>query len=350
MNQKQIPYRIALVGVGKAQKDTPKDGCKIGYIHAEMLAKQTRGNLAAGVDISDENLRVWSEKFGISKGYTDYAEMLRDLKPDVVALATYVGLHYPMIESAARAGVKGIFCEKPFLNSPAEIGKLRALIEETGVKIVVNHMRRYQPIFIHAKALIDAGRIGKPEMMSAGVAGWDLSEWGAHWLDIFRFLNSDCPVKWAFGQTRTRDLRAFGHQMEEHGMGYFRFENECNAILDGGNAIGSYCMQIQGSEGTIRLLNEGKGILQTKDGFEEFTLPSYGSDVWLGVWNALFDWMEGGPEPDLGASNQLLTSELNLALYVSALTGDRVDFPLTSDLDVWPVDAIVRKNQAGSLK
>jgi predicted dehydrogenase len=214
------------------------------------------------------------------------------------------------------------------------------------VKIVVNHMRRYQPIFIHAKALIDAGRIGKPELMSAGIAGWDLSEWGAHWLDIFRFLNSDCPVQWAFGQTRTRDLRSFGHQMEEHGMGYFHFENGCKALLDGGSAIGSYCMQINGSEGTIRLVSEGNGILQTKDGFEEFTLPSYGPDVWLGVWNALFDWMEGGPEPDLGASNQLLTSELNLALYISALTGDRVDFPLTSDLDVWPVDAIVRKNQA----
>jgi predicted dehydrogenase len=263
-----------------------------------------------------------------------------------VALATYVGMHYPMIEAAARAGVKGVFCEKPFLNSPAEIRKLRALIQETGVKIVVNHMRRYQPIFIHAKALIDAGRIGKPELMSAGIAGWDLSEWGAHWLDIFRFLNSDCPVQWAFGQTRTRDLRSFGHQMEEHGMGYFHFENGCKALLDGGSAIGSYCMQINGSEGTIRLVSEGNGILQTKDGFEEFTLPSYGPDVWLGVWNALFDWMEGGPEPDLGASNQLLTSELNLALYISALTGDRVDFPLTSDLDVWPVDAIVRKNQA----
>jgi predicted dehydrogenase len=182
--------------------------------------------------------------------------------------------------------------------------------------------------------------------MSAGIAGWDLSEWGAHWLDIFRFLNSDCPVQWAFGQTRTRDLRSFGHQMEEHGMGYFHFENGCKALLDGGSAIGSYCMQINGSEGTIRLVSEGNGILQTKDGFEEFTLPSYGSDVWLGVWNALFDWMEGGPEPDLGASNQLLTSELNLALYISALTGDRVDFPLASDLDVWPVDAIVRKNQA----
>ena len=38
-NSKQTPYRITLVGVGKAQKDGPKDGCKIGYIHAEMLAK-----------------------------------------------------------------------------------------------------------------------------------------------------------------------------------------------------------------------------------------------------------------------------------------------------------------------
>lgn len=180
-NSKQTPCRIALVGVGKAKQDSPKDGCKIGYVHAETLANQTRGKLVAGVDISDENLRVWSEKFGISQGFTDYAEMLRDLKPDVVALATYVGLHYPMIEAAARAGVKGIFCEKPFLNSPAEIGKLRALIEETGVKIVVNHMRRYQPIFIHAKALIDAGRIGKPELMKAIFMTSRFEGWSRYW-------------------------------------------------------------------------------------------------------------------------------------------------------------------------
>jgi hypothetical protein len=162
---------------------------------------------------------------------------------------------------------------------------------------------------------------------------------------MYRFFNSECPVQWAFGQTRTRDLRSFGHQMEEHGIGYFGFENGCRALLDGGRSIADITMRLDGSEGVIRLVNETHGVLQTKDGFEEFTLSAYGPEVWLGAWNDLFDWMDGGPEPGLGTTNQLLTSELNLALYVSALTGDRVDFPLVSDLDIWPVDAIAKKRQ-----
>jgi hypothetical protein len=58
--------------------------------------------------------------------------------------------------------------------------------------------------------------------------------------------------------------------------------------------------------------------------------------------------MEGGEEPDLGATNQLLTSELNHGLYLSALNGDRVDFPIRSELAEWPVDTIARKNTSAS--
>jgi hypothetical protein len=93
----------------------------------------------------------------------------------------------------------------------------------------------------------------------------------------------------------------------------------------------------------IRVVNEGHARVFAGAGVEDIQCEAYGPAVWLGPWNALFDWMEGGSEPDLGATNQLLTSELNLAAYVSALTGDRVDLPMVSDLDIWPVDAIAAK-------
>ena len=342
------PYTIALVGVGRASKPDGKDGNKIGYQHAINLADQTRGRLVAGVDINAENLTAWQEKFGIAGGYLDYGKMLGELKPDVVCIATFVGTHYPLIEQAARAGVRGIVCEKPFLNSPAELAKLRALIAETGVKIVVNHMRRYQPLFQLVKKLIADGRIGAPELMSTGIDGWDLSEWGAHWLDIFRFFNNDIPVQWVLGQTRTREARSFGHAMEEHALAYFQFENGCKGLVDGGHRIGDCCMSISGSEGTIRIPHESQAVLFSRAGCEEFTTEAYGPTVWLGPWHALFDWMEGGAEPSLGTTNQLLTSELNLAAYLSALTGDQMDLPLASDFAVWPVDAIAAKN-AGQL-
>lgn len=341
MTTERTNYRVALVGVGKATKaGDSKDGCKIGYQHALNLAAFDRATLVAGVDINEENLRAWQLQFNVEVGFTDYAKLLTELRPEVVCIATYVGTHFPLMEQAARSGVRGILCEKPFLNSPAELAKLRDLIAETGVKIVVNHMRRYQPLFIKIKSLLAAGRIGRLELMSAGVAGWDLSEWGAHWLDAFRFFNQDTPVEWVMGQTRTRTLRSFGHCMEEHAIAYFHFTNGCKAIVDGGSQIGEAAMVIQGSQGMVRVVHEGKAEIFTNDGLETIECDSYGNDVWLGPWNALLDWMEGSQEPDLGATNQLLTSELNLAAYISALSGDRVDLPLQSDVSVWPVDAI----------
>lgn len=337
-------YQIALVGVGKAEKNGGLDGCKIGYQHAQNLAKFERAELVAGVDIHPGNLEAWQQKFRIPQGFFDYDTMLRELRPDAVCIATYVGSHYPLIEKAARAGVRGILCEKPFLNSPAEMTKLRTLIAETGVHIVVNHLRRHQPLFLLARHLIDTGRLGKMELMSAGIDGWDLSEWGAHWLDLFRFLNRDAPIAWVFGQARTRDKRSFGHCMEEHAMAYFHFTNGCRALLDGGSHLGTAAMTLTGSEGSLRVLNEGEMILQTATGWEKITAESYGLPVWLGPWNALFDWMEGGDEPDLGATNQLLTSELNLAAYLSALAGDRMDLPLQSEIDQWPVDCLAAKS------
>ncbi len=341
-------YRASLIGVGKpARIGDEKDGCKIGYIHAEMLTHSPRIKLVSGVDLKQENLTVWQEKYGIGRGFLSLEQMLEEDRPDVVGIATYVGSHYPIIEKVARAGVSGILCEKPFLNSPTEWGKLRPLIAETGVNIVVNHMRRHQPLFQEIRRRLSAGAIGRPELMNAGVAGWDLSEWGAHWLDLFRFFNNDAPLSWAFGQTRTRALRSFGHCMEEHACGYFAFANGCRGLVDGGQALGSATMNIQGSDGMIRVHNEGKAEIITAQGSELLETDSYGTAVWLAPWHGLLDWMEGAKEPDLGATNQLLTSELNFGLYLSALHGDRVDFPIVgelTELTEWPVDAIARKN------
>lgn len=342
----KTPLKIALVGVGKIQKDNSLDGWRIGYQHAKSIAGWEDGELVAGVDLSQENLDAWLAEFGISRGYLDYAEMLATEKPDVVCISTYVGTHYPMIEQAAEAGVKGVLCEKPFLNSPCEIAKLRALIKKTGVRVVVNHMRRYQPCFVMAKNFLREGRIGAPELMSAGISDWDLAEWGSHWLDIFRFLNEDVPVEWVFGQARVTGRRAFGHVVEDHALAYFQFANGCKGFLDGGHAIGSAAIQITGSEGSIRIVQENHLILQTRSGWEEFYPDHYGPEVWLGPWRELEGWLRGGTEPQLGATNQCLTSELNHAAYLSALTGDRIDLPLNSDLNEWPADVIARRSHS----
>lgn len=343
-----MTYRAAVIGVGRAG-DTPADrtgGFKVAYMHSQQYREHPDVKLVAGADINVENLAAWQNAFDVPAGYVDHHEMLANVKPDVVSICTYVGLHATMIKDCARAGVRAILCEKPFLAAPAELELVRRLIAETGVKVAVAHIRRYQPVFQRMRELVQSGTIGRPLLYSAGLPGWDLSEWGTHWFDMFRFFNDDAPVEWVMGQARVRDARAFGHATEEQASAYMSFVGGCKALLDGGgDLVRPYDMILTGEEGEIRLLdNETLRILDATGAREE-TFPADGAwdDIWRATVHGLLDWLGGGAEPPTGATSALLTSELNLAAYLSAVERDRIDLPLTdTTLTEWPLELLAR--------
>ncbi len=61
------------------------------------------------------------------------------------------------------------------------------------------------------------------------------------------------------------------------------------------------------------------------------------------------DWVKGGPEPALGLSHTANTAALNLASYLSMVQGDRIDLPLESAYDEWPVEELARRRAPVSL-
>jgi UDP-N-acetylglucosamine 3-dehydrogenase len=349
-----MSYSSAVIGVGKAGGGSPKGGGHaIGYTHAEMFQSDDRVRLVAGADPHPDNLRAFQTRFNVNQCFASAAAMFREIRPDLVSIGTYVGLHREMIELAARAGVKGIVCEKPFLASIPQCEAVRKLAAETGVKIVVAHVRRYRPAFIRARELFNNGSIGTPICCISGIKDWDLSEWGSHWLDIFRFFNHDRPILWAMGQARVIGCRGYGHAMEDHAVAHFEFDNGVRGILDGGRATnaGDAALLLVGTEGTIRIEGETKLILHDKIGqhVENHPQSRRGGETWSGLWSDLLAdlirWIEGGPEPVLGLSNMLKTSELNLGAYISARRGDRVDFPINDIVDEWPVEELARRNR-----
>jgi len=351
----QKKYTAAIIGVGKAGGGGQKGGGHaVGYLHADAYkVTNPRTTLHAAADINRENLEFFCKKYEVAHAFADYKQMLREAKPEIVSICTYVGLHRQMIEDCARAGVKGIYCEKPILNSPAELAAVDRVVKETGAKIVAAHIRRYFPAFQRMKELYGNGAIGEPLMCIAGIQDWDLSEWGSHWLDMFRFLHNDRPVRWVFAQCRVRDLRGYGHAMEEHGCAYFEFEGGGKCILDGGRGMnGAWTMTLVGTQGTIRLEQEYLVVMETAKGrvTEDFSShPGHGYAVaWSNIVTDLIGWIEGGPEPILGWSNMSKSAELNLAAYVSAIRGDRVDLPLSGDdlkINEWPVEVLARRNK-----
>lgn len=341
-------YTAAIIGVGAASNSGSKGGGhQIAYTHAQAYRENAHTTLIAGADINAGNLAAYQKHFEVAHGFADDKQMLAEVRPDIVSICTYVGLHRPMLEACARAGVKMIFCEKPFVSSPADLDAVDAIVAETGVKIVIAHVRRYAPGFERGKAIVQSGVIGKPTFMFAGIEGWDLSEWGSHWLDQFRFFMNDAPIAWVMGQTRTTTQRGYGHAMEDHAIAYAGFKDGPKCFLDGGKDIGTHLsVQVAGTEGLLQLLggDASEIVIINKDGRNIEKHPCDWQNCWTRSLNDMVTWLDGGAEPIIGYTHTRGSAEFNLAAYVSALRGDRVDLPLHApEINRWPLEYVVEK-------
>lgn len=351
-------YKCAVIGVGKPTHTWAKGGGhQIGYAHARTFLANPRCELAAGADINPENLAAFQEKWKVSQGFEDYREMLAQVNPDIVSICTYVGLHRDMVLACAEAGVKAVLLEKPSLHSPKALVDVDEALRRTGMKLCVAHMRRHLPNFQRIRDLIEEGRIGRPLLFAAGIDGWDLSEWGGHWLDAFRFFNGDRPVDWVMGQARVRHTRGYGHAMEDHGICVFEFENNARGILDGGKALGAETkdrptLAIIGETGALYLRDWVQQLdFISLDGNETFVEKAGANgetdeNTWQPWLQGMIDWLDGGTPPLTAWERCRGSMELNLAAYVSMLRGDRVDLPFDAEallLDEWPVEHLARK-------
>lgn len=346
-------FRALIIGVGAPTASSAKGGGhQIGYTHASVMMRHPQVDLVGAADISQENLSAFLSVFPEARGFTAYRQALSELKPDLVSICTYVGLHREMVEACVKHGVTGILCEKPFVNSPKDLGEIEGLLQQSKARLVVAHIRRFLPAYQKAKALIDEGAIGRLQVASVGFDGWDLSEMGSHYFDLIRMFFSDQPIRHIFGQARVRGLKGYGHRMEDHAAAYFEFEKGGRGLIDGGSSLP---FTLQGEKGMICLDSEQSLRLISQQGAESFDLSSDPGSSWDSLWDSalqsLVGWIEGGPEPPIASRNAARSAEVNLAAYLSALKGDRIDLPLRDDLNEWPVDAIAKKQlrEASSL-
>jgi len=354
MTDSTTPLRAAVVGVGQAgRQGSPTGGAfKIGHAHARAYGASPQFKLVAGADINAENLALFQDTFGVAEGYPSLQAMLDVAAPDVVSICTYVGLHLSMLEACAAAGVKGVICEKPLVTSPAELTRLRMLVASSGIKVIVPHFRRYLPAFARARDLYVSGQIGAPVGVTAAIGdGWDLSEWGSHWLDMFRFFHGDDMPNWVMGQARVRDRRGFGHAMEDHAVAVMKFPNNGRAMLDVGPSYlpDGANMVLTGSAGSIVIRNERQLAIYDANGErrEDYSESHDFIGTWALMFDTLADWIGGAASPPLGFDHVAGTAELNLACYLSMVEGDRIDFPLSSEFAEWPVEELARRKLGG---
>ncbi|WP_138465935.1 inositol 2-dehydrogenase [Poseidonocella sp. HB161398] len=144
--------RVGLLGAGR-----------IGQVHAVNIAGHARSELAAVSDVFTAASESLAAKYGARAASSE--EILADPSIDAVLVATSTDTHSDLIEKATAAG-KAVLCEKPVDLSLARALECQRRAAAAGQPVMIGFNRRFDPNFAAMKAALEAGEIGKAELLS----------------------------------------------------------------------------------------------------------------------------------------------------------------------------------------
>ncbi len=200
------------------------------------------GDIVAVCDV-DKNVRdpVKSAFGSTPRDFENYQDLLARSDVDVVTIGTPDHWHTKMIIDACRAG-KDVYCEKPLTLTIDEGKQLRKVVQETGRVVQVGSWQRSDHRFRQAVEMVRQGRVGKLQRVDVILGknktggpfpkrpvpinfNWDLwqgqtpdvpyieerahytfrwwyeysggqmTDWGAHHLDIAQWAIDSLPVE-----------------------------------------------------------------------------------------------------------------------------------------------------------
>lgn len=135
---------------------------RIGRIHAANLSALPGVTLKYVADPMQDAAAEVAQQHGAKVVTVEAA--FADPSIDVVVIASSTETHSDLISRAAAAG-KHIFCEKPLDLSVPRARACAAAVQAAGVACMIGFQRRFDPTFAEARARMDRGEIGNPEML-----------------------------------------------------------------------------------------------------------------------------------------------------------------------------------------
>lgn len=251
--------------------NTPSKKVKVGIIGSGGIAQgchipgylsiPDQCEIVALCDAVEATVKGASEKFGITKTYTDYHELLADPEIDAVSVATPNKYHMQPTIDALRAG-KHVLCEKPLSMNADESRQICRAAKESGKILQVALQMRFSGSARFLKQYIDGGDMGDiyyaraQALRRRGVPGWGvfiekdkqgggpLIDIGVHILDITLFLMGYPKPVAATGKTWDtlgKDPALFNFwgdydrkkfTVEDFAVGMIRFDNGAMVTLE----------------------------------------------------------------------------------------------------------------------
>jgi predicted dehydrogenase len=144
------PVRVGLIGVGGI----------CGFVHYPGLERIPGVEIAALADPSAELLEKRQREWEVDHIYQDTAQMLAEIKPDAVVIATPNNVHKQLIFQALDAGCH-VLSEKPLGMDYAETVEIYEYAKRSGKRHMMAFTYRYVPAMNYIRHLIHSGQLGE---------------------------------------------------------------------------------------------------------------------------------------------------------------------------------------------
>lgn len=261
--------RIALIGVGV-----------MGSLHARDIQALENTELAAICDINRTKADKYAEIYGVPAFY-DHRQMLEQITPDAVLIATPHYAHPPIAMDAFARGLH-VLTEKPIavhVEAAQEMiaAYYQARQQDPRLVFAVMFQQRTYGFWKKIKSLIEDGELGKLVRTTWIITDWfrtqsyyDNGGWRATWKgEGGGVLLNQCPhnidlYQWFVGMPqRVTGFAAIGKyhkiEVEDEVTGFFEYENGMvgHLITSTAESPGTNRLEIAGEKGKIVFENGG---------------------------------------------------------------------------------------------
>jgi predicted dehydrogenase len=190
--------RFGIVGLGWAARS----------FHVPALRPLYSVELVGGVDSSAEQRASWERETRLPS-FASLDELFERARPEAVVVATPPDSHADLCLSILEAGAH-VFCEKPFVSTVEEAGRVLAAAEEAGRHVAVNHEYRQMTtyaalreeigkphvgrlVFCQIWQLMDVAPWAEPVAWRAAMPNRTLFEGGVHLVDLLVWFFGEIP-------------------------------------------------------------------------------------------------------------------------------------------------------------
>lgn len=255
--------RVGLVGAGRMGARTDDKTRAIvpaGWLplsHAEAIEADQQLELVAICDTNEDQARSAAQRYGVARVFRDYREMITEMTPDLLAVATRTSGRCEILEFAATHGVRGIHVEKPLSNSMEDARRALTAVRQHGVKLTYGAGRRYMGAYRKAKQMVSDGAIGTLAEIRISF-GRTLLMWNhPHSVDLILYFSDSCQVLDIHASCQIPDGSASGLTIDADPMvewGVVHFANGVTGLI---SSASGFTVDLAGERGILSIVGDG---------------------------------------------------------------------------------------------